>query len=154
LSVENAGSNARLVWVTSSMMPTVNRCAGRRRASSKTAFDHRRGELLAAEPYRPPMIAGVLPSTQLSSASATAPRARPGGAARRAPGSFVRSSTTTVRVLGGSAASSASWERPVEADDRDADPLAEPAQLVHGLLHGAGARAHQHDHSIGVGRPW
>ena len=71
-----------------------------------------------------------------------------------APGSFVRSSTAIARTVGGSAPANASPENGRKSRTFTTPTFSPPAtERVHGLLHGAGARAHQHHDPLGVGRP-
>ena len=107
-SMSSAGSYGRLVPVTSSVMPIVNRGRGRSAASSAkipatmpgvNSFDD--------SPYRPPITSGMTGRSPAACASASAASTSRNSGSPSEPGSLVRSSTASRRALAGIAASTA-----------------------------------------------
>ena len=150
--MSSASSYGRLVWETSSVMPTVKRRLGALAGELvEHGGDHPRRELLR----RQPVAAADHPRHQL----ALALRVRL--AERR---EHVEEQRLAERsgLLGpvehGDAAHGgrqrldqlARRERPVEPDLCHADALAARLQVAHRLARGLGAGAHQHEHALGL----
>ena len=113
-SVEKCGSHSRLVWVTSSLMPTVKWFFGLAlAASSRTAFTMAGVNSLEERPYRPPMTRGVAAKGEAPPATASARAVTTSwySGSPAPPGSLVRSRTARVLTVLGRACTKCSTEK-------------------------------------------